>query len=219
MNPHLKVCCISSLAEAELAIELGADVLGLVGHMPSGPGIITDDLAARITAAVPPHIETFLLTSQTTAAGVIAHHQTVGSTAIQLVDELPAGAHAIIRKALPGVRLVQVLHVTGPETLAQALAVVHDVDALLLDSGNPDLQVKELGGTGRTHDWSVSQQIVQHSPVPVFLAGGLNPDNVQNAIKQVQPHGLDLCSGVRTDDQLDRAKLTAFIQQVRSWSA
>lgn len=184
---HIKVCCISSWQEAQLAIELGADVLGLVGHMPSGPGIITDDLAARIAAAAPAHIETFLLTSETTAAGVIAHHQKVGSTALQLVDALPVGAHQIIRQALPDVRLVQVLHVTGSASLDQAEAVFPDVDALLLDSGNPQLAVKELGGTGRTHDWSISRQIVQHSPVPVYLAGGLRPDNVSEAINQVRP--------------------------------
>ena len=87
-----------------------------------------------------------------------------------------------------------------------------EVDALLLDSGNPKLAIKELGGTGRVHNWKLSRSIVEQSPVPVFLAGGLNPSNVKQAIDEVQPYGLDLCSGVRTNGRLDPAKLEAFFK-------
>ncbi|HNL40150.1 MAG TPA: hypothetical protein PKH43_13465, partial [Saprospiraceae bacterium] len=89
-------------------------------------------------------------------------------------------------------------------------AVIDQLDALLLDSGNPNLAVKELGGTGRVHNWAISRRIVEQSGVPVFLAGGLRPDNVQAAVEAVQPWGLDLCSGVRTEGRLDEQKLAAF---------
>ena len=103
------------------------------------------------------------------------------------------------------------IHVTDESSLDEALLYADKADALLLDSGNPNLKVKELGGTGRTHNWEVSRKIVDQSPIPVFLAGGLNDDNVKEALDIVQPFGLDICSGVRTDGQLDQQKLEAFM--------
>lgn len=178
--------------------------------MPSGPGVISDDLIAEIARKVPPPIGTFLLTSETDAQAVISHQQKVGTNTVQIVDALQTGTYAEIRQALGGVKLVQVIHVTGEESLDEALRIAPGVDALLLDSGNPNLAVKELGGTGRTHNWAISRRIVESVPVPVFLAGGLNPENVRAAVETVQPFGLDLCSGVRTGGRLDPYKLERF---------
>lgn len=212
MRPRIKVCCISSMEEARMAIAHGASALGLVGHMPSGPGVITDDLIRDIAQKVPPPVSTFLLTSETRAAAVIDHHQQTHTHAIQLVDALEAGSHAAIRLALPGIKLVQVIHVRGDSSVDEALEAAAHADALLLDSGNPGLKVKVLGGTGQVHDWSLSRRIVAQSPVPVFLAGGLHAGNVREAIDIVQPFGLDLCSGVRTEGRLDPVKLAAFFR-------
>jgi phosphoribosylanthranilate isomerase len=126
--------------------------------------------------------------------------------AVRTLDEL--------RKALPGIALVQVIHVTGLESLAEAVSASGHVDALLLDSGNQRLAVKELGGTGRTHDWRISRAIVEAVDVPVFLAGGLNPSNAAEAIRQVHPFGLDVCSGVRTEGLLDAEKLERFFAAI-----
>ncbi len=214
LKPRLKICCIRDSHEAWLALRLGADALGLVSAMPSGPGVITEDAIARIARAVPPPVATFLLTSLQDPEGIVAQQRRLGTTTLQLVDRLPAGAHSRLREALPGIGLVQVVHVTGPESLDEALDVAPYVDALLLDSGNPALPVKELGGTGRRHDWSLSRRIREASPVPLFLAGGLRPDNVREALDSVAPFGLDVCSGVRTDGALDPAKLQAFARAV-----
>lgn len=208
--PLVKICCISSVEEAEMAIRHGASALGLVGHMPSGPGIITDEEIVAIRQTVPASIATFLLTSETDAQGIINHHLRVGTSTVQIVDALTAGTYAEIRRALGNVKLVQVIHVTGEESLEESLRIAPEVDFLLLDSGNPNLAVKELGGTGRTHNWSISRRIVETAGVPVFLAGGLRPDNVQAAVEAVQPYGLDLCSGVRTNGKLDPVKLESF---------
>jgi phosphoribosylanthranilate isomerase len=214
-HPRVKICCIMSVEEAHLAVAAGAHALGLVAAMPSGPGVIADDRIAAIARIVPPSVATFLLTSHQRADEIVRHHRAVGTSTVQLVDRLEHGTYGELRAALPGIKLVQVIHVTGPEAVDDALVAASDVDALLLDSGNPSLAVKELGGTGRRHDWAVSREIRERSPVPVFLAGGLTPGNVGDAITAVGPFGLDLCSGVRTNGRLDSGKLAAFMQAVR----
>lgn len=212
---RIKICCIQSPEEARLAIAAGADALGLVGTMPSGPGPIDDPLIAAIAAQVPPPIATFLLTSETTAAAIIAHAGRCRCNTLQLVDRIEPGAHAALRDALPGVRLVQVIHVGGPQALEEARAAAPLVDALLLDSGRPQEAIKVLGGTGRTHDWTISREIVATVACPVFLAGGLRADNVAAAIAAVRPFGVDVCTGVRDADYaLDRARLEAFVASV-----
>jgi phosphoribosylanthranilate isomerase len=216
METRVKICCMASVEEAKIAIGLGASAVGLVSRMPSGPGPIEEDLIATIAASVPRGIETFLLTSETEPAAIIAQHRRTGASTLQLVDQVNTGVHRAIREALPGIRIVQVIHVVGDESLDEALAIAPEVDALLLDSGNPSLPVKELGGTGRRHDWAISRRIVDASQKPVWLAGGLNASNVGEAIRGVRPYGVDVCSGVRTGGRLDSAKLTDFISAVRN---
>lgn len=212
---RIKICCVASQAEAALAIAAGADAIGLVSAMPSGPGIIADALAAEVASSVPPPVASVLLTSETTAPAIARQHHAVRATVLQLVDHVSAGDNRRLDVALPGVRRFQVVHVAGPESIDEALACAETAHALLLDSGNPNLAVKELGGTGRVHDWDVSAEIVRRSPVPVFLAGGLNASNVAEAIRVVRPFGVDVCSGVRTDGRLDGDRLGAFVEAVR----
>lgn len=217
--PRVKICCIASVAEAWMAIEHGASAIGLVSAMPSGPGPIPDSLIAEIAATVPPGVSSFLLTCQQDAAAIIAQQRRLGVDTIQICDRLPDGCHRELRHALPGVSLVQVVHVTGPESVDEAIAVAPHVDAVLLDSGNQSLAIKELGGTGRTHDWSLSRKIREAIDVPLFLAGGLKPHNVAAAIQEVQPFGVDVCSGLRPNGALDRHKLAEFFDEVRKATA
>lgn len=213
-RPRVKICCISSAEEAKIAIEYGAAALGLVGHMPSGPGIIGDDLIHQIAKSVPPPIATFLLTSETKPKDIIAHYKRVNTTTIQIVDELEERAYELLRKELPHVKLVQVIHVIDDNSVQEAIEISEFVDAILLDSGNPNLSVKELGGTGRTHNWELSKQIRERIAIPLFLAGGLNKDNVKQALDVVQPFGVDLCSSVRTNGKLDKQKLEDFFNAI-----
>ena len=212
MKPKVKICCISSVNEAKTAIGFGASAIGLVGKMPSGPGPIEDILIASIIKTVPPPIATFLLTSETTADDIIAHQQRVHCNTIQIVDALTERNYKLIHDHLPSVKLVQVIHVIDESSVDEAIEISEQVDALLLDSGNPKLAIKELGGTGRVHNWNFSKKIVEQSKVPVFLAGGLNALNVAKAIETVQPFGIDICSGVRTNGNLDETKLEAFFK-------
>jgi phosphoribosylanthranilate isomerase len=216
LKTRVKICCISSVAEAALAVRCGADAIGLVSAMPSGPGVIGEETIAGIAATVPPSVATFLLTSRCDADSIIAQQSRCHVNTLQLCDSVEPGCHAKLRASLPGIALVQVIHVTGPESVDEAVSVAGSVDALLLDSGNKRLAVKELGGTGRTHDWRISAAIVGAVKIPVFLAGGLNPDNVRQAIAEVQPFGVDICNGVRTDGKLDEHKLRRFFASVEA---
>ena len=195
-----------------MAIEYGASAIGLVARMPSGPGPISDELIRQIAQTVPPPVATFLLTCETSVKEIIEHHKRTLTNTIQIVDSLSAGTYTELKAALQGVRIVQVIHVIDERSVDEALAISEMADAILLDSGNPNLKIKELGGTGRVHDWKLSRQIRDKSKCPIFLAGGLNPDNVRQAIQEVHPFAIDVCSGVRTDGKLDRIKLELFIR-------
>ena len=214
MRTRVKICCISSRAEARAAVAAGADALGLVSAMPSGPGVIAEASIAGIAAAVPPAVGTFLLTAATEPAAIVAQQRRCGVNTIQLCDAPDGSAYPALREALPGIALVQVIHVRGESALAEAARIAPLVDGLLLDSGDPAGPVKELGGTGRVHDWALSRRIVAEASCPVFLAGGLNPGNAADAIGAVRPYGVDLCTGVRRDGALDPARLAAFMAAV-----
>jgi phosphoribosylanthranilate isomerase len=214
IRPRIKICCIGSVEEAWIAIRHGASALGLVSDMPSGPGVISEGLISQIAAIVPPGVSSFLLTSQQNTASIIAQQRRLGVNAIQICDRLESGSYEDLHNAMPGIDIVQVIHVTGPEAIAEAVHVAPHVDGILLDSGNQSLSVKELGGTGRTHDWNISRTIRESVAVPIFLAGGLEAQNVADAIKQVGPFGVDVCNGVRTNGSLDEAKLSEFFKQV-----
>ncbi|MEI9908987.1 MAG: phosphoribosylanthranilate isomerase [Bacteroidota bacterium] len=216
MKTRIKICCISSVEEAKMAIRHGADALGLVGKMPSGPGPIADELIAEIAKTIHPPIASFLLTSEQSSTAIIDHIKRTGVNTIQIVDELTAGTYQHIKNELPHIKIVQVIHVTGKESIEQALEIQQHIDAILLDSGNPKAAVKTLGGTGNIHNWSISRELVKAVNVPVFLAGGLHAGNVGEAIETVQPFAVDICSGVRTNGKLDRNKLDDFIKTVHS---
>jgi phosphoribosylanthranilate isomerase len=199
MRIRIKICCINSLQEANSAIEFGANAIGLVANMPSGPGPIPDKLINQIAQSVPPLIGTFLLTCETSADEIIKHHLRTNTNTIQIVDLLSTGTYSQIKEALPAIKIVQVIHVIDSKSIDLAIKLSENVDALLLDSGNPNLKIKELGGTGRVHNWALSRQIRDNSKCPIILAGGLKPENVKQAIEEVQPFGIDVCSGVRTN--------------------
>ncbi len=214
MQPRVKICCISSIEEAWIAIRCGASALGFVSHMPSGPGVISEELITEIVAQIPPPIATFLLTSNQDTQEIIQQIKRCGTNTVQICDNIESGGYEDIREALPGISVVQVIHVTDEESLNQAIKISQFVDAILLDSGNQSLTVKELGGTGKIHNWEISRKIREQVKIPIFLAGGLKPENVALAVKQVAPFGLDVCSGVRTNDKLDKDKLKRFFEQL-----
>jgi phosphoribosylanthranilate isomerase len=215
MTVRIKMCCIMNDRESQIAIAAGATALGFVSEMPSGPGVIDETTIAEIVATVPSVIATFLLTAKQDIDAIADQQNRTGVNTIQLCDSLPVGSHEKLRRALPGISIVQVIHVTSEKSVAEALSIAPAVDGLLLDSGRPEATVRELGGTGRIHDWEISRRIRNAAPVPVYLAGGLNTENVEAAIKQVRPFGVDLCSGIRREGALIEDLAHGFTNAVR----
>ena len=214
MRTKVKICCIANTNEAEIAIAHGADALGLVGPMPSGPGTISLDTAREIANQTPPPISTFLLTAETKANQIAEQVQYVGTDTVQIVNHVEVEELKKLKTLLPNIRRVQVIHVESSSALNLIKEYEPFADAFLLDSGRPLAATPELGGTGRTHDWSISKKIVIDSSRPVFLAGGLNAENVADAVQQVQPYGVDLCSGVRKGYDLHEASLRSFMKSL-----
>lgn len=215
LRTRLKICCIGSTEEARLAIDAGADALGLVGAMPSGPGVIDDATIREIALGLPAGVSGFLLTQERSAEAIADHVTRCAVGTVQVVNHVEPEELARLHAMLPHVRIVQVVHVEGPQAFDLLAQYEPHVHALLLDSGSPSAAVPLLGGTGRVHDWSISAEFVRRSRKPVFLAGGLNPGNAAEAIRRVRPYGLDICSGVRVDGRLDAGRLAAYVAAVR----
>ncbi len=213
---RVKICCMTTPEEVAMASEQGAYALGLVSAMPSGEGVISDEQVAQLSALVPAGIRKFLLTSRIDAVGIADQVKAAQTDTVQLVDRMSEDDLRRLRELLPETTLVQVVHVTGSESLDEAVAIAELADELLLDSGQPDADLRTLGGTGNTHNWGISAEIVRSVDRPVFLAGGLHPGNVADAIRQVRPFGVDVCSRLRPQKRLDPVLLSDFFAAVAS---
>lgn len=212
----IKVCCMSSPNEVKMAIEAGITAAGFVTRMPSGAGIIEDELAIALCEEFYGNIQTWLLTSQTDEEHLREQLNLFKISHLQIVDYVDIDVCIRLKKEFPWVDFVQVIHVLSEADIERAILAQEWASILLLDSGNPANAA--LGGTGKTHDWSLSRRIVEEVDIPVYLAGGLNPDNVKDAIKAVGPAGVDVCSGLRADDRLSPQLLEAFVREVGSVS-
>jgi phosphoribosylanthranilate isomerase len=219
MRTRIKICCIASAEEAQLAIAAGADALGFIGVVPPSPRAIPDEAIAGIAATVPPPVATVLVSSQRDAEAISAQVRRTRPSVIQVVAPIDPAEWALLAELEPHLRRIQVIHVEGPEALDFIPLYAPHVHAFLLDSGKAASATPYYGGTGETHDWAISAAFVARSPLPVFLAGGITPANAAEAIRQVRPYGLDLCTGLRTDGRLDPARLAEVVRAVRDADA
>ena len=215
MRTRIKVCCLASADEARLAIKAGADALGFICAGRASTRTIADSTVADITRMSPHGVSTFLVTNEQTADAIAAHVRRAHTTTVQILFPIDPAESARLAELEPHLRRVQVVHVESRAALEMIPVYSPYVHAFLLDSGRPNAATPELGGTGRPHDWAVSAEFVEASQLPVFLAGGLSPSNVADAIRQVRPFGVDVCSGVRTEGRLDPRNLEAFFLGAR----
>ena len=216
---QVKICCIQSPEEAETAVSFGAAAVGMVSEMPAGPGELPEAAIREIVDSVPSAVGTFLLTAATDADRLIEKAQTCGVNTLQLWDSLAPLDYLRLRAALPGVSIVQAIHIIDGSAVDEATVAARLADALVLDSSNPKVPFRWESQSGRTHDWEISREITDTVDCPVLLAGGLDPDNIEYAVRTVRPYGVDVCSGVRTADALDRRKVASFFEALRKITA
>jgi phosphoribosylanthranilate isomerase len=211
---RVKICGIRRVEDALAAVHAGADAVGcLVGLDYATPDRVDPAAARVIFESLPPFVARVLVTHRTGLADVTALMRESGATVAQLHGEFPTVAISALREALPYAAIVKSVHVTGEESIAAAVAASRVADAVLLDTKARG----RIGGTGVTHDWSISARIAATSSKPVILAGGLTPDNVAEAIAHVRPYAVDVNSGTRGADGFkDHAKVRAFIDAART---
>ena len=209
---RVKICGIRSLSEMHIAVQQGADAVGvLVGQVHSSSDFLPTDVAAEICAATPPFVTTVLVTHIQDPPAVLALANSIPSSAVQLHSDLSVTVLRELRRALAPRRVIAKISVEGPSALERARELDRQLDAILLDS--IDRSKDQVGGTGITHDWEISAQVVKQVSTPVILAGGLTPTNVRDAIGRVQPWAVDVNSGVRNAKGLKDANLIgAFIR-------
>lgn len=206
---RVKICGIRRVEDALAAVLSGADAVGcLVGLDYATPDRVAPATARAIFEALPPFVARVLVTHRTGLAEVTALMRESGATVAQLHGEFPTVAISALREALPYATIVKSVHVTGEDSIAAAVAASRVADAILLDTKARG----RIGGTGVTHDWSISARIAGASSKPVILAGGLTPENVAEAIAHVHPYAVDVNSGTRGSDGFkDHAKIRAFL--------
>lgn len=214
-SSKVKICGITSYRDLQTVLQFPqVNHLGFVSAMPSGPCIISDEAIRMLLRKTPSFIDTFLLTSRCDAEGIAEQWRLCRTTTIQVCNPLPDDELRRLRKLVPGISLVSVVHINSRTHNGRALELCNIVDGLLLDTGDPDMPLPELGGTGRVHDWDISRNICAQSSLPVWLAGGLTAKNVAAAISYVRPQGIDVCTGVRSDGFVDGEKLAALLGEI-----
>lgn len=208
--PFIKICGLQSYGDARLALDCGATALGFLVELTHRAEDKIDIGTARdIIRRLPADADTVLVTHLTDAPEIAALADAIGARSIQVHGDVPPEVVARLAALARGRALIKAVHVMGPEAVADARAYVGIADALVLDSRTAD----RLGGTGRTHDWSISRRIVEAvAPMPVYLAGGLNPGNVADAIAAMRPAGVDVNSGVEdADGRKEAEKVRLFV--------
>ncbi len=213
---YVKICGIRRPEDALIAAGLGADAIGLlVGQKHNSPDFVSATVARDIARALPPSVEAVLVTRVEDVDEIERLLQQSEITTIQLHSEIAPSSVEGLRGRIPHLKIFKSVSVISADSVAYPEAFKKLVDGFVLDSVN--LATNQVGGTGKTHDWSVSRQIVmRYSEVPIILAGGLNSENVRSAIERVRPFGVDVNSGTKAADGFkDPPKMEAFIAQAK----
>jgi len=212
----VQIAGVSSIEEALVCEIAGADALGFTVRLPHGVHDgLTEDKARSIISSLPPFIASVAITYVDNAREAVDLCRFLGVTTLQLHGDFPTQELPLLRVGLPHLRIIRAMHVTGPESVDRIRDVQRKVDAVILDTLDP--HTGRLGATGRTHDWNVSRAIVLRSRVPIILAGGLNSENVADAIRTVGPWGVDVHTGVEYEDgRRNIEKIRAFVANAKA---
>jgi phosphoribosylanthranilate isomerase len=209
---RIKICGVRTVEDAMKCVDSGADAVGML--LAPSPRRIPAEQARDIVESLPPFVTPVIVMMPSAAEEAIEAARAISPGALQLQGDEPPEMLVKIKRALPGVRLIKAVHVGGGDELVKARLYENVADAILLDTVSP-----ERGGSGQTHDWSVSKKVVASIKKPVVLAGGLTPYNVAGAIKAVRPYAVDVASGVEAEGRIkDMALINTFIRNAREAS-
>lgn len=216
MAVKVQIAGVSSLEEARALERMGVDALGFTLRLPTGiHDGLTEAKARSIVAALPPFVSCVVITYADNARDAVELCRYVGATALQLHGAFATADLELVRAALPHLKILRAVPINGPESIAKARELAKRVDALILDTYDPESG--RHGATGKVHDWHISRQIVEASRIPVILAGGLTPENVREAIATVQPWAVDVHTGVeRPDGHRDLEKMERFLRAAKN---
>lgn len=213
---RIKICGIKTEADVGIVVKSGADAAGLlVGQIHTSTDFILPSTAARLSGLLPPYITPVIVTHLVDAASILDIVKKTGVNTLQLHGGSPPEEVRKICDALPANgKIIFAVHIIKGEMVPSLQEYYPYIDAVLLDSYN--LTTGQVGGTGQIHDWKLSAQIVRTSSVPVILAGGLNPSNVEEAIRTVKPYGVDANSGLKNaEGGRDPELCKAFVENAR----
>ena len=204
---RVKVCGLTEEDDLRTAVEAGADAVGIVSDVPvETPREVSPERARELAEAVPPFVTSVLVTMPDSAAGGAELAERVGADAVQVHGDLPPEAVGRLREAFDGDLLLAADHATAPEYAGV-------VDGLVVDT----VDEAGAGGTGETHDWARTREVVRDLDVPVVLAGGLTPSNVAEAARTVRPFAVDVASGVEGEvpGRKDHDAVRAFVRRAK----
>ena len=211
----VKICANKSIEDAKMSIDAGADIIGiLVGQEHTSNDFVDKYTAKKIADFAKGKCDISLVTHLTNADEIIELTKFIGNNVIQLHSDIEEIEVEKIKKEFPNVKLVRLIHVSAEGKICTDYKKIKYADYYLLDSFN--LKTNQVGGTGLIHDWNKSGELIRILDKPTFLAGGLNPNNVADAIKQANPYGVDVNSGCKNDNGIkDKEKVKLFIKNAK----
>ena len=211
----VKICANTSVEEAQMCLDAKADIIGiLVGQEHASNDFVDKEKAKEICEYVNKRCDVSLVTHLTNADEIIGLTKYIGNNIIQLHSDIDESEVEKIKKELPNIELVRLIHVASDGTICTDYKKMIYADYYLLDSFN--LKTNQVGGTGLTHDWNKSGELIKLLNKPTFLAGGLNPDNVKTAIETAKPYGVDVNSGCKNEiGKKDREKVIKFVTNAK----
>lgn len=213
---RVKVCGVQNEKDLNAAVEAGADAVGLlVGQIHVSPCFILPGTASRLAAALPPYIQPVLVTHYTDVHEISVLLERTKIQTIQLHGGSTPREVGLIHDRFPHVKIIVAAHLIEERTVLDLMDFYSVADAILLDSILPE--ERKVGGTGKTCNWDLAAEFTARSPIPVILAGGLGPDNVEEAIRKVKPFGVDANSRLKNPQgEVDIDTCRAFCRKAKS---
>ena len=208
---HVKICANKSINDAKMCIDAGADIIGiLVGQKHNSDDFVDKHKAKEIADYAKDKCNVAMVTHLTKAIDIIELTKFIGNNIIQLHSDIGEDEVEKIAKELPNIKLIRLIHISKEGKICTDYKKMKYADYYLLDSFN--LNTNQVGGTGLTHDWNKSGELIRILDKPTFLAGGLNSENVEKAIKHAKPYGVDVNSGCKNDEGIkDKEKVKKFV--------